>query len=169
MARKSKIDRLDPAIQRAVEELRARGRSCDEVLAHLRALDLPPDAIPVRSGVIAHLSKLDAMVAEARKRRLVVAALTPAAGEVPPQMRHILELFMSAASDLLMSSESGTLDPESLHDLAKAMDHAARAAKTVVTTPDPSAPPAAAAGKPQAPARIDADAAERARKIMGLR
>ena len=169
MPRKSKIDRLDPGVQDAIAALRARGRTVDEIIAHLRSLDLPADALPVRSGMIAHVRKLDDLAAATRKRRLIAEALAPTSGQLSPLLRHVFEMVMGAAQDVLDDAETGAVDPEALHDLAKAIDHMARAGKALATTPEPPpAAPAAKAGRPADPAQLDADAAERARRAVGF-
>ena len=68
MARPSKVDRLPPEIRDAIGDLRRRGRTIDEILAHLKALGGEAAAVS-RSGLGAHLKKWDALADRLRGSR----------------------------------------------------------------------------------------------------
>jgi len=140
--RKSKIDRLPKPVREKVGELVDAGRTIDEILEALRALDI--DDIS-RSSVGRHVKKLNVVAERVRRSREVADALVRRIGDVGESkaLRLDVELMHSAMLDLLMGGEDGeavTLDPEaamfmarSLRDLAAAATAAAEAGLSAET------------------------------------
>lgn len=74
MARLSKIDRLPAEIRDAIADQRRNGRTIDEILAHIRSLGVPEDAVG-RSGLGAHIQELDEIADLARRDRAMAEVL----------------------------------------------------------------------------------------------
>ena len=137
--RHSKIDKLPPEIRDQIAALRAAGKTVDEIMTALKALELPPGALPVRSGLAAHVQGLDRLAEKVQRGRAVAEALVRKLGDAPEsrQARLNIELTHSLITDLMLAQneneEDGqpvTLDPAKVHFLAKALDHLARAQRS---------------------------------------
>ncbi len=138
MSRPSKIGRLPDEIRDQIAAMRGRGHTIDEIMAHLRALDLPPDALPARSGLGMHIQGLDRLAEKVNKTRAIAEALVRRLGDAPEsrQARLNIELMHGIVTDVALAvadqEEDGkpvTLEPAQVHFLAKSLDHLARAAR----------------------------------------
>jgi len=145
MAKPSKIDRLPPEIREEVSSLRERGYTIDEILGHLRALDIPPEDQPSWSGLQRHISGLDKLAERLQHSRTISDALVRRLGDAPEgkQARLNIELMHSVVTDLVQSlgdhpegeeGEAVTLSPDKVMFLAKALESLARAGKTDAET-----------------------------------
>jgi hypothetical protein len=74
MARPSKVDRLPPEIRDAIGDLRRRGRTIDEILAHLRAMGVGEDEVS-RTGLGKAVKKWDALAARLNDSRAAAEAI----------------------------------------------------------------------------------------------
>jgi hypothetical protein len=139
MGRPSSIDKLPPEIRVAIGDLRQRGHTIDEILAHLADMQ---SAIS-RSALGRHVKGLDAIGEQMRRSRVVAESLVRELGDAPESKaaRLNIELMHSALLDLFMKNADGELidkngkaalagDPEGVMMLSKALDHLARASKT---------------------------------------
>lgn len=157
MTRPSKVDRLPAEIRELIAELRQRhGWTVKEIEAALRSLaagtkpELPsslppelaapppiaPDALPHYSKLAAHVDGLDKLAERLQRSRAVAEALVRKLGDAPEsrQTRLNIELMHSVITDLFLKAEDAsedgapvTFDAETVHDLAKALDHLTRA------------------------------------------
>lgn len=115
MARPSKVDRLPPEIRDAIGELRRNGRTIDEILQHLRSLDLG-EQIPRRSSLAEHIKKWDAVAARLHDSRAAAEAIMARIEDTSADnriARFNVESLHANVMDL-MSGENGepvTLDP----------------------------------------------------------
>lgn len=75
--RPSSIDRLDPEIREAIGRLREGGRTLDEILAHLRALEVSVS----RSALGRHVRGLEKAGERLRRTRAIAEALVPRLGD----------------------------------------------------------------------------------------
>lgn len=147
MARVSSVERLDPAIREEIARLRQRGRTIDEILAHLRGLDVDVS----RSALGRHLKGREKLFERLRVSREIAAELVRQRAEAAENqtLQLNLEILHSIVFDLVSKGEDGeplALSPKEVHDLAKALDHMARAFRS----------------NAEAAARIRADAAKEA-------
>lgn len=143
MPRPSKIDRLPSEIREEIGALRERGYTIEEILGHLRALDIPHEAQPSWSGLQRHIQGLDKLSERLQRHRVVAEALVRRLGDAPEskQARLNIEMMHTIITDLGMAVGDGdgdgepvTLDPAQVHFLAKALDHLERAEKNNIET-----------------------------------
>lgn len=108
MARLSKIDRLPPEVKAKIASLRDNGRTVDEIMAALNALDLPDEAMPSRATVGRHIQRIDALGAKLRAIRDKADALTDDIGDGAAikqaqinirLMQEVMERMLVAATD----------------------------------------------------------------------
>ena len=138
MARLSSIDALPGEIQAEIGRLRQNGRTIDEILAHLRALDgIRPPSRSALGG--AHPGARRGGRENARAAGRWREALVREMGTAPESQaaRLNIELMHTAILDLFMQADDGAdanapREPGDIHDLSKALDHLARAAKANV-------------------------------------
>ena len=137
--RHSKIDKLPPEIRDQIAALRAAGKTVDEIMEALKALELPPGALPVRSNLAVHVQGLDRLAEKVQRGRAIAEALVRHLGDAPEsrQARLNIELTHSLITDLMLAQGEGdaagrpvTLDPGQVHFLAKSLDHLARAQRS---------------------------------------
>lgn len=130
MPRKTVIDRLPKEIREKIGELRDRGRTIDEILAALRALDVDL----TRSTLGLHIKKLDQVAERIRRSRDVADALVRRVGEAGEnkQLRLNVELMHSVIMDLFSADDGKpvAIDPESAMFLARSLRDLATATKT---------------------------------------
>jgi hypothetical protein len=183
MPRPSKIDRLPQTVRDFIASARTDGRTIDEIMeAVIAEFELDAASLPARSGFGRHVQGLDRMAEKLNRSRAVADALVRRLGDAPEsrQARLNIELMHGIVTDLALaagdtSAEDGravTFDAEQVHFLAKSLDHLARAARSDVQTtlalrhePAPPPPPNETDAKPGA---IDPEAAEEARRILGI-
>lgn len=134
MARLSSIDALPEEIQAEIGRLRQNGRTIDEILGHLRALDgIRP---PSRSALGRHIREIDEVGQHIRQTRQAALALkrdmedgasSAATAEINIEMLH------TAMFKLQMAALNGeAIDAASILPLARALDHLGRASKSNV-------------------------------------
>lgn len=147
MARQSTIKRLPPEIRDKIGALLDRGRTLDEILEHLSAMDVEIS----RSALGRYKQHIDKVSERIRRSREIAEAMVRNYGEAPESKtaRLNIELLHGVMLDMLsqlpdLSGEgdkSGdgkdkddqavllTLSPRGAMEMAKAMDHLARASK----------------------------------------
>ena len=134
--RPSSVDRLPDEVRAEIGRLRQNGRTLDEILAHLRTMD---GIAPVsRSALGRHIQGLAQVGEKMRRSRQVAEALVHEIGDAPESKAAQLniELMHSAVMGMFMheagadGEDAAPADPKTIHDLAKALDHLARASKS---------------------------------------
>ena len=106
MPRPSKIDRLPPEIREAIGRLRDHGRTLDEILEHLRTMEIEVS----RSALGRHVLSMEKVGERLRRSRAVSEALVRQLGDAPESKtaRLNIELLHSFIYDLLASAEDVT-------------------------------------------------------------
>jgi hypothetical protein len=131
MARPSKIDRLEPEIRAEIAELRAQGRTIDEILGKLRELKVDVS----RSGLGRHIQELDAIAEQIRKSRAIAEQLVQRFGDAPESRtaRLNIELAQSLAMKVMMGDGASdapvTLDAREFMFVSQGLQKLAQAAK----------------------------------------
>lgn len=120
MARSSTIRRLEPEFQELIGRLRERGRTIDEILAHLAKLDVEVS----RSALGRHIQTIDRIGERIRKQRAIAEAIVTRFGEDEENQlaRGNIELLHAALMELT-GGEDGQpveLTPKSAALLAQA-------------------------------------------------
>lgn len=136
--RPSSITRLDAPVREAIARLREQGRTIDEIVTHLRGLDVEVS----RSAMGRHVRAMDAMGEKLRRSRSVAEAMVRALGDAPESRtaRLNIELMHSALLDLHLRAQEGEEidpdgraalagNPEGAMQLARAIDHLTSAAR----------------------------------------
>lgn len=103
MSRPSSIDRLPSEIREAIGRLRQRGRTLDEILDHLRGLEIEVS----RSALGRHVQSMEKVGERLRRSRAVSEALVRQLGDAPESQtaRLNIELLHSFLYDFLASAE----------------------------------------------------------------
>lgn len=103
MPRPSTISRLPSEIREAIGRLRERGRTIDEILAHLVQLDVDVS----RSALGRHVKHLDKLGARLRQSRALAEGLGRTLGEAPGDQvaRVNIELLHSFLAETLASAD----------------------------------------------------------------
>jgi hypothetical protein len=103
MPRPSKIDRLQPEIREAIGRLRQHGKTLDEILDHLRAMEVEVS----RSALGRHVQSMEKVGERLRRSRAVSEALVRQLGDAPESKtaRLNIELLHSFLYDFLASAE----------------------------------------------------------------
>lgn len=78
MARPSKIDRMDPAIREKIGQLRAEGRTIDEIMDKLRELNVTDIS---RSGLGRHIQEIDVIAEQIKRGRAISESVMERLGE----------------------------------------------------------------------------------------
>ena len=134
MARRpSTIDRLPAEIREAIGRLREHGKSIDEILDHLRTLEIDVS----RSALGRHVKGMAAMGERLRRSRAMAEGLARQLGETPgdKMARLNIELLHSIVNDLLAAaSDEGdedrpSLDAQGAGMLASAIERLTKAAR----------------------------------------
>jgi hypothetical protein len=150
MPRQSTIKRLPPAIRDKIGALLDHGRTLNEILEHLAALDVHVS----RSALGRYKQHIDKVSERIRRSREIAEAIVRNQGEAPESKtaRLNIELLHGVMLDMLSQlpdlTETGdikdgngedksgdaqsvllTLSPRGAMEMAKAMDHLARASK----------------------------------------
>lgn len=138
MGRPSSIDRLPPEIREAINRLRGKGHTIDEIMAKLNELDV----VHISRSAVGRYIKVQAKVGERlRRTRVISEALIRERGDEPASRtaRLNIELLHTAIFDVFgMLDGDGNEDaiadtlrsnPKAIHDLAKALDHLSRSAR----------------------------------------
>lgn len=103
MARPSKIDRLPPEIREAIGRLRDHGKTIDEILDHLRSMEIEVS----RSALGRHVQAMEKVGERLRRSRAVSEALVRQLGDAPESKtaRLNIEMMHSFVFDFLASAE----------------------------------------------------------------
>lgn len=157
--RPSKMDQLPDGLRAGIEALWTSQRyTLDQLQGFLADLTsgkrsmlppeladapaVPPDALPGRSGLHAHLQGLDKLAERLQRGRAVSEALVRKLSDAPEDrlFRLNVELLNNAVTDIFLAMEEGengrpvTLDPEVIMLLGKALKDAAAAKKADTET-----------------------------------
>lgn len=102
MARPSTIDRLPSEIREEIGRLRDQGRTIDEILGHLRQLDVDVS----RSALGRHVQVLDKLGERLRRSRALAEGLARGLGDKPADAvtRASIELLHDAVFELLQDA-----------------------------------------------------------------
>lgn len=105
MPRPSKIDRLPKEIREEIGRLRDAGRTLDEIMAALRALDAGEEIS--RTGLGRYVQRLDRMGERLRRSRQMAEALSRQLGDQPGDQvaRLNMEALHSFLSDALLAAD----------------------------------------------------------------
>lgn len=128
--RPSSIDRLPTEIREAIGRLREHGKTLDEILDHLRAMEVEIS----RSALGRHVKGMAAMGERLRRSRAMAEGLARQLGETPgdKMARLNIELLHSQVNDLLAAAdeeEGGGLDAKGATMLAAAIERLTKAAR----------------------------------------
>lgn len=131
MARPSTIDRLDPAIRDGIGRLRERGRTIDEILEHLKLLEVDVS----RSALGRHVQKIGAVGERMRRSRAVAEALVQKFGEERDDrlVRLNIELMHGKVMEVLTAEEEGEpvpLAPVEMMQVGRTIQSLASASST---------------------------------------
>lgn len=130
MARPSKIDRLPEPVREAIGDLRRQGWTIDEILGHLRKLGVKDVS---RSGLGAHIQRIDRIGARMREQRAIAVAVAEQAGDEPDRLAAInVELIHAAAFRLATAAdadEGAELDVDDVATLSATLRNLAQARK----------------------------------------
>jgi hypothetical protein len=105
MPRPSSIDKLPAEIQEAIGRLRQHGKTIDQILEHLRALEVEVS----RSALGRHIHDMDRVGERLRRSRAIGEALARQLGDAPESKTASLniEMMHSFVFDVLASAEGG--------------------------------------------------------------
>lgn len=108
MPRPSSIDRMPPEIRDAIGRLRDRGRTLDEILEHLRAMEVEVS----RSALGRHVQAMEKVGERLRRSRAVADALIRQLGDAPESKtaRLNIEMMHSFIFDFLATAEEADGD-----------------------------------------------------------
>jgi len=130
MPRVSGFKKLPPDVRDMIGKLREQGRTIDEILDALKALDI---AVP-RATLGDWTKKIDAVAARMEQSRVMADALVRRFGEEPESKTARLNMRMmhTVLYDALERAlgGGGTFTPSETMQLSKALDHITRAAKS---------------------------------------
>jgi hypothetical protein len=133
LSRPSKIDRLAPEIRAEIAAMRDRGATIDEILEFLLACPLPEGALPVRSGLGAHIQELDKLAERVRLGRAITQGIVRPLSDNPdsPQTRANIELMHLMVTKFLMAAtgdgEGVVFNPKEAGEIAKTLNNLAMA------------------------------------------
>lgn len=132
MPRISGFKRLPPEVRDLIGNLREQGRTIDEITDALKALDI---SVP-RSTLGDWTKKIDAVAAKMEQSRVMADALVRRFGDAPDSKTARLNMQMmhtvlyEALGNVLGEGGAEGLTTKGAMELAKALDHLTRAAKT---------------------------------------
>lgn len=171
MARPSSIDKLPGEVRDAIGRLREQGRTLDEILAHLKQLDVEVS----RSALGRHVKSMEKVGERIRRSRAIAEALVRPLGEADEgkTTRLNIELVQGAILDVLMRSaeaqdteaaegeENGSLDAMGTMLLAKGLEHLTKAQRHDVELIQKIEERAAAKAKREAAQAVETAAREK--------
>jgi DNA-directed RNA polymerase subunit F len=130
MPRVSGFKKLPPDVRDLIGKLREQGRTLDEILDALRALDI---SVP-RATLGDWTKKIDAVAAKVEQSRIMADALVRRFGDAPESKtaRLNMQMMHTALFNVFEQTLEGStnLSPQEAMQLSKALDHITRAAKT---------------------------------------
>lgn len=140
MPRQSTIKKLPPQIRDKIGALLDQGRTLDEIVTHLSSLDVQVS----RSALGRYKQHIDKVSERIRRSREIAEAMVRNYGEAPESKtaRLNIELLHGVMLDMISQLPDGaegdgddetplllSLSPRGAMEMAKAMDHLARASK----------------------------------------
>lgn len=132
MSRPGVVARLPAEIRDLIGELRANGRTLDEIRDHLAGLRQPV----ARRTLARHLADIDVLGRHLRRSREVAKALIEGYGQAgeSPHVRLNVELLHGLVTRMLVSDdgEAVRMEPREVSALSTALHNLARAAKADV-------------------------------------
>ena len=125
MSRRSSVGRLPAKVRARISALRREGATIDEIMAALGKVGVS------RSALGRHTQKLDAVLRQVEKARLMSGAIAERLGQEEVATGRVNEQIMQGlVLDLLSSSEGEmVLDAKQISTLARALSDLARAQK----------------------------------------
>jgi len=132
----STVKRLPREIREEIHRLLDTGQTLDAIVGHLRGMGVSEVS---RSALGRYKKNFDAVVERVRRSREIADVLVRQFGseDESKSMRANIEMMHGIVSDMLMQIGDGEdedgesrpvlLEPKAAHDLAKALDHLARA------------------------------------------
>lgn len=170
MARRpSSIDRLPPEIREAIGRLRDHGRTIDEILDHLRSMEIEVS----RSALGRHVQAMEKVGERLRRSRAVSEALVRQLGDAPESKtaRLNIEMMHSFVFDLLaLAEESGEegeamqamlRNPKAVALISEAVERLTKASRHNADFVEQVEKRAAARAKTEAAKAVDAVAREK--------
>ena len=135
MPQVSSVERLPDKIREEINRLIRKRATIDEIIEHLRSMDVPTS----RSAVGRYKKKLKDISDRIRHSREIANALVENFGERPEnnQAEFNIELLHGILSSVALAADDGesvTLKPVDAMNLAKAADHLAKARKNDTET-----------------------------------
>lgn len=135
MAGKSSISRQPEEVRVKITALRDQGRTIDEILAALNAIDVDVS----RSSLGRHVKKMDQVADRLRRSRELAESIGRKFGdaETSQVQRTNVELLHSILMQTMIGDdeqENVVLKPQEAMFLSKALDHLSRASKTDLET-----------------------------------
>jgi hypothetical protein len=131
MPRASSITVLPPEIQEKIGQLFMKGRTIDDILAHLETIEDVPTIS--RSALGRHVKGLSETVEKVRRARAITLAMRQELGDTPESdaARLNIEMTHTAIFDLMTALEEGqSVAPKQILELAQSLSHLAKASKT---------------------------------------
>ncbi len=138
MPRQSTVKRLPPQVRDRIGALLDQGHTLDEILDHLNAMDVQIS----RSALGRYKQQIDKVSERIRRSREIAEAMVRNYGEAPESKtaRLNIELLHGVMLDMINQLPDGSdpesdtplllsLSPRGAMEMAKAMDHLARASK----------------------------------------
>ena len=132
----SSIDRLPEAVREEIGRLRVQGRTIDEILAHLRQLDVSVS----RSALGRHVKSMATLQERMRSSRELALALVDRHGDQPDnklqrlnlELMHsiVLQTITASAEDEEGEAQPVTFGPQEVMFLSKALKELSGAEKT---------------------------------------
>ncbi|MBE1425632.1 hypothetical protein H4684_002289 [Desulfomicrobium macestii] len=138
MPRVSTVKRLPPEIREEIHRLLESGQTLDSIVEHLRSMGVSEVS---RSALGRYKQNFERIVERVRRSREIADALVRRFGNADESksMRANIEMMHGIVSEMLMQigdvedgqdgGKAVLLEPKAAHDLAKALDHLARARK----------------------------------------
>jgi hypothetical protein len=143
MGQKSKIDKLPVEVRELIAGLVDNGKTIEEIVLKLHELvddgQLVNDQVPSKSSVHRHIQKIKKITERMRRSKDIAETVVKELGtdqeskaaRLNIEVLHtlILDLSMAAAEDVDEETGELTLTPSQAMQLAKAVDHLAKAEK----------------------------------------
>lgn len=169
MARPSRIDRMDPEIREIIGRLRQHGKTIDEILDHLRTMEIEVS----RSALGRHVQSLEKVGERMRRSRAIADALARQIGDTSESKLTSLniELLHGFVFDFLASAEDEgeegagakalLRDPMAMKLFSEAVERLTKASRHNADFVDQVEKRAAAKAKTEAAKAVDAVAKEK--------
>lgn len=169
MARPSRIDRMDPEIREIIGRLRQHGKTIDEILDHLRTMEIDVS----RSALGRHVQSMEKVGERMRRSRAIADALARQIGDTSESKLTSLniELLHGFVFDFLASAEDDSAEgagakamlrePMAMKLFSEAVERLTKASRHNADFVDQVEKRAAARAKTEAAKAVDAIAKEK--------